>query len=276
MKHLKKNLLRSALQASPFNRWLRFTICSPRSARVDRSNCVSKAVNSFARPCSKEASRKKKNAVAASHEQSARWRLRRRLPRATSPEVRLRPLLKAVAPWTWGVSTGNLDLHLPPTQDFHERVVVLALTEEGLVENCCELPLREEPQHLHERLGLGFLVFLSFEHLDKQATARPLLDVVSGAVDPLKRRAIATTLEGQTSTDRRPIMILEKRPSHDLQADSYTVRGHRASAHCISTWSFMRSRHVGSMADKKEVNNIIFSIDWRRTDTAFWPRLIML
>ena len=47
----------------------------------------------------------------------------------------------AVASWTWCVSTGNLDLHLPPTQDFHERVEVLALATEGLVENCHETPI---------------------------------------------------------------------------------------------------------------------------------------
>ena len=96
-KALEKESSPQRLQASPFKHSLRFTICSPRSARVDRSNCVSKAVISFARPCSKEASRKKKVRTGGSADDCN--------PRTTSPDVRLRPLLKAVASWTWGVST---------------------------------------------------------------------------------------------------------------------------------------------------------------------------
>ena len=126
-------------------------------------------------------------------------------------------------------------LYLLPTKDFHERVEVLALRAEALVENGRVLLLREKlPQHLHERLGPGFLVFRSLslsEHLDKHATASPLLDVRSlwfcRCFHRHLQSTILTTVEGQASTDRRPIWILEECPAHRLQADSEKGCGQR-------------------------------------------------
>ena len=83
---------------------------------------------------------------------------------------------------------------------------------------------------------------------------------------PQRQSTAATTLEGQTRTDRGPILILEKRPSHDLQADPDRVCGH---AHCISTWSCTKSRQVGGMADKKsQQRHLLKRMAWSRHDVV--------